>query len=213
MSIFTDNNKRYAEAGYSTIPIMPGAKRPGFLRSGMQTGLGRWAQFCETPATQKQLLEWTNKFVEAGIGVALGYNNVVGIDLDYGTGDVLAAIEEHIPHTDFIKRGQKGYTAFFRTNEKWPSRIFNIPKTPIEYDDNGRLKEESVCEVLSVGRQSVLPPTIHPGTGKAYEWDDLPLSAINPADLPLLPDDFIANITDALRKFGYTPTIAKIQTP
>ena len=207
-SSFKDNASRYLSAGYSVIPILPGAKRPGYNLNGQPQGLGRWAEFCKKQASDDVLLKWKAKNAGAGIGIALGYNNIVGIDLDYGTGDVLDAIESIIPDSPAVKRGAKGYTAFFRTETQWPSRIFNIPKVPEELDANGKPKEESVCEVLSLGRQSVLPPTVHPETNKPYTWDDHALCELDPLQLPLLPESFSDDMAEILKGFGYkAPTI------
>jgi hypothetical protein len=59
----------------------------------------------------------------------------------------------------------------------WP-RLRNLPIPTGVIGDDG--KEERV-EFHWQGRQSVLPPSLHPGTGKPYEWIN------NPLDNPPLP--------------------------
>jgi hypothetical protein len=59
----------------------------------------------------------------------------------------------------------------------WP-RLRNLPIPTGVIGDDG--KEERV-EFHWIGRQSVLPPSLHPGTGKPYEWIN------NPLDNPPLP--------------------------
>ena len=59
----------------------------------------------------------------------------------------------------------------------WP-RLRNLPIPTGVIGDDG--KEERL-EFHWIGRQSVLPPSLHPGTGKPYEWIN------NPLDNPPLP--------------------------
>jgi AraC-like DNA-binding protein len=59
----------------------------------------------------------------------------------------------------------------------WP-RLRNLPIPTGVIGNDG--KEERL-EFHWIGRQSVLPPSLHPGTGKPYEWIN------NPLDNPPLP--------------------------
>ena len=93
MSIFKDNAQKYLDAGYSPVPIAPGGKAPGYTQNGYVKGLTSWSLLCETPAAEYQLKTWCAEGIDAGIGLALGYNGVCAIDLDYGDGDIREAIE------------------------------------------------------------------------------------------------------------------------
>jgi hypothetical protein len=93
---------------------------------------------------------------EAGVCVATGFNNLVAIDID--DDELVAPILAVLPEGFVGKVGRKGLTAFLRSAEPMPS-------TP--YDDaNGH----RLIDFLSVGRQSVIPDTNHPDTGRPYEW-------------------------------------------
>ena len=61
-------------------------------------------------------------------------------------------------------------------------------------------------DLLAYGRQTVLPPTIHPDTGRPYAWIDEGSLVDTPLDqLPELPDDIAARLAEALAPFGYVP--------
>ena len=63
-----------------------------------------------------------------------------------------------------------------------------------------------VVEIIGPGRQTVLPPTIHPDTGEPYRWlTPDTLEDLRPQDLPLLPGNIADQITAALAPFGCQP--------
>src|SRR5262249_9938667 len=124
----------------------------------------------------------------AGIGIVCGETfSAIDIDCD---DEMRTAIEKVIPESLIGKRGRRGATWFYRGGNR-RSRKFLV---------NGR----TVCEVLGVGKQTVLPPSIHPDTGKPYEWTrgfEL-LDADWERDLPVLPDDIEDRIITAIRSCG-----------
>jgi len=196
MSIFSENAKKYWEAGYSVLPIQPGSKRPGFDRGDRKILIRGWQDWCKRQATREDASEWLAKVAEAGIGIALGYNNVVAIDLDYGTPLIMEAIESCLPGSEYKKVGAKGYTEFYRTEQPMKAKKFNL-----KLEEGG--KPVSVCEVLSTGNQTVIPPTIHPDTKQAYRWEGDPLCSVAPSQLPVLPASFVEDVKAALAPFGY----------
>lgn len=178
---------RYVERGYSSIPIVPGEKRPGDFRRGEWVGAFNWERFCDRLPSHFETDIWTG-WPDAGVCVALGKaSNLIAIDFDYGSPEVRAALERVLPPSPVRKTGLKGYTSFYRFNGL-PSRKFLV---------NG----QSVIEVLSHGKQTVLPPTIHP-EGMPYRWLTTDtLEDMSAADLPELPDDLIARIEQALAPY------------
>ena len=63
---------------------------------------------------------------------------------------------------------------------------------------------ERVLDLLCKGKRTVVPPTIHPSTGKAYVWlTDDALEHVLPENLPELPPDIGARLQAALEPFGY----------
>ena len=68
------------------------------------------------------------------------------------------------------------------------------------------INKATAVQVLSTGRQTVLPPSVHPDTKKPYAWDtEHTLYNVNPPDLPPLPEDYVARIEAILRPLGYEP--------
>ena len=115
---------------------------------------------------------------------------MVAIDIDFDQLDVIEAIELRWPST-VRKVGRKGYSAFYRASPAVKSRAF-------ESGTHGGV------DVLAHGRQSVLPPTLHPATGEAYRWltpRTLENTIID--ELPMLPDDIAAQLAEALEPFGF----------
>ncbi|MFG6500173.1 bifunctional DNA primase/polymerase [Sulfitobacter sp. 1A15106] len=196
-NIFAENAQRYIDAGYSPIPIMPGGKAPGYVQGGISRGLGSWSLFCDEAPNEAQLKNWSSDTVQAGIGLALGFNGLVAIDLDYGDGAIRDAIESVLPDSPFRKVGSNGYTQFYYC-PGMESRKLSLP-----IGENGKLM--SVCEILAHGKQTVIPPTIHP-SGKVYQWEDEDtfLTAVKPSDLPELPLNFYEEVVAALMQAGFT---------
>ncbi|MZR12673.1 hypothetical protein GQE99_06520 [Maritimibacter sp. DP07] len=215
MNTFSTYAKRYLEAGYSPIPIMPGTKRPGFLRAGQNGGFPRWQQFCEAQMGADQVHDLGLDHIEAGIGLALGYNNVVAIDIDIEDDIIRPVIDQIVPESPFVKRGAKGFTAFFRTENPMRAQKFKL-----RFAEDGSLERENgkpqpVVEILAHGSQTVIPPTIHPTANQPYVWldEDEGILSMCPAHmLPVLPEDFPARMADALRVYGHDESARRYKT-
>ena len=113
-------------------------------------------------------------------------SNIVALDRDYDTNgtDALDAI---IPPSPVKKKGAKGWTGFYRFNGE-RSCSFNI----------GGVR---VLDVLAAGRQTLMPGTLHPdGHTYIYLTEDI-LEDLDPADLPSLPNDFLAQVERVLAPY------------
>ncbi len=172
--------------GYSPLTILPGTKRPTEKE---------WSERCETPLDVQGIERLCREFPKAGVGVACGYGGLVAIDVDTDDPVIIAAIEAVLPEALITKRGKRGYTLFFRTSEPIHTRIFKTPKGHAK-------KGETIVEILALGRQTVLPPTIHPDTGKPYEWrTEETLFDTRLEDLPLVADDIDEKIEAAIAQW------------
>jgi len=161
----------------SVIPIMPGRKCPGEYINGIWRPMLNWTLYSKRLPNDKELDDFS-RWSDAGIGLCLGSTSgVIAIDRDYDQG-VWDDIEKVIPQSPIKKMGAKGYTGFFKFSGQ-KSRVFNV---------NGK----SVLEILSDGRQTVMPPTIHPDTGQPYKWISGSLDDLD--DLPEFPDDVIKEL-------------------
>jgi Bifunctional DNA primase/polymerase, N-terminal len=91
------------------------------------------------------------------------------------------------------KAGAKGETLFYFGPGIEKSMSWNIAN-------------KRVVDLIGPGRQTVLPPSIHPDTQAPYRWLGLDtLEDLAPDELPELSSDIIEKISAALRPFGYEP--------
>src|SRR5215831_5246883 len=182
------------ERGYATIPIMRDSKAPGFYCAGMRVPLLGW-QRRYLHGRQPNYMDhnlWGNG--DSGIGVVGGKasHGMVAIDIDTDDIAIKTAIVKVLPATPVKKVGAKGETSFYYGPDITVSRSWNI---------NGK----RVCDLITDGRQTVLPPTIHPGTGAPYRWVGDPLDLYAPDELPFLSADTIGNIDAVLIPLGWKP--------
>lgn len=182
---------KLVEKGFSAIPLIPAEKCPGRFIDDAWRPMFDWNRYCgRLPTTEYETPFW-DEWPDAGVGLALGFNNIIAVDIDTDDKAIIAAIMGVIGDSPCAKRGAKGKTLFFRG--KAESRSYNV---------NGL----RVCDLLGYGRQTVLPPSLHKNTGQAYIWIGYKaLSDISPEDLPELSDNAAELIADALRPFGYRP--------
>lgn len=196
-SPYSQTGERLIDMGYSAIPIMPGSKRPGNMSDRKWYGDMDWNRFCDRLPTHYETGVW-NKWPDAGVCVVLDHNIKV-IDVDTDDPEIRAAVMEVIPPPTVIKRGQKGFSAFYRGSPAIVNRPINL-RLPGGF-------ESRIVDLLAYGRQTVLPPTIHPDTGKPYEWEygGATLMEVAPEDLPELPDDIADRLVAAIERFGEVP--------
>jgi hypothetical protein len=197
ISPYAQAGARLVDNGYSAIPIMPGTKRPGSVSFGTWYGRTDWQVYCDRLPTDLETPIW-DKWPEAGVCVAVDWRLKV-IDIDTDEPAMMAAVLSVLPDSPVKKRGNKGFSAFYRGSRAIVSTPFSIAVPGLE-------RPMRVVDLLAHGRQTVLPPTIHPDLGKPYEWlttDTLIDTAID--QLPELPDDIAERIGAALAPFGYMP--------
>lgn len=123
-------------------------------------------------------------------------------DLDAAKAVVLDAFPGFDLSTAPIVKTGYGYRVFIRTLTPVPSRVLGrskdrikvkMPNAPVNAEQKKLLSDADIklgyrirpaweVEIMSEGRQVVLPPTIHPDTGKMFTWlrpftriEDIPL--------------------------------------
>lgn len=159
------------ERGYSVIALAGGQKYPT---------IKQWTRFCVIKPDESDHLHWMAS-PDANIGLCLGPSSgVVAVDFDNDIDGLHASIYPLLPPSPVIKRGKKGFTAFYKYSGEQSE----------QFSKNG----EVVFEILSKGRQTVLPPSIHPETGQPYKYDLTPLADFYAHDLPAIPSDVLAHI-------------------
>lgn len=136
------------DSGYSPLPLFK--KRPI---------IEAWSNYCDAPLTRKQISKISRDSPGAGIGLACGYAGLVAVDFDTDDPVIISIAREVFPESIVAKRGMKGRTdLYFADGATIQNRKFyGHDKKPF-------------LEVLSRGCQTVIPGTIHPDTGRPYEW-------------------------------------------
>lgn len=182
---------KLVDNGFAAIPCLPGSKRPGVYTMREWYGTSEWQRFCDRLPTEIETGIW-DKWRDAGVCVAIDHKLKV-IDIDTDDTELMNAVLSVLPDSEVKKRGAKGFSAFYRGSPAVVSQPFNVGK-------------DRIVDLLCHGRQTVVPPTIHPGTGLPYSWvsgDSLENVTID--QLPLLPDNIAQLIAEALEPFGYEP--------
>lgn len=147
------------ENGYRVMPVGPGTKVPGSFESGAWHPMRSWSRFCDSMPPEFVHEQW-EKWSDAGICVAHG--NVIGLDLDTDRQDVAEALHRAVEPPNVRRRGAKGWLGYYRPG----AGLDGLAARVRWYDAEGAIS----VELLLHGTQSVVPPTIHPGTGRPYQW-------------------------------------------
>ena len=189
--------KPFAEAaaqllamGYSPLP------------ANGQACVGKgWPERAKTPHTADEIEQFARSPKAYNIAVALGYDGLVIVDRDNddpAVRDALRPVFKRIYSRGGIpvaKFGSKGCTAFFRwEGDAFRNRSFS--------DKDGVV----LLEISGAGRETVVPPSIHPKTDRQYRWvTPRTLLDTSPHELPrLLPKDVQA-IEETLAPFMPPP--------
>ena len=138
-------------------------------RNSKNPAIEGWSKYCHTLATEDEIDKWS--LGNYNIGLALGpASGVVVLDIDTDDKEIL----DMCPRSPVVRRGKKGEARFF----KWTKDIPSISRPKID--------------ILSIGRQVILPPSIHPETKKHYVWLTVDtLENFDACDLPELDLSFM----------------------
>ncbi len=178
-NIYGNYAMKYYESGYNVIPLRPNTKIPA---------LTNWSNWCENRQESFQVENWAYSEANSNIGIPLGIaSNLIALDFDNDIDNLHESIVSLIQGSPVKKKGNKGFTAFYRYNGEMPKKWYKDGK--------------AVVELLSTGNQTVVPPSIHPDTKQPYIWiTPDTLFDIQANDLPFLPVNFIEQINYL---FGY----------
>lgn len=119
----------------------------------------QWGLTGELVITEAILRHWHEGQPWHNVGMALGHG-WIAIDIDHlqlAEAIVLGLVPPDAPG----KRARRGYTLIFRDDPQDPVRKTRTFLHPVS--------GEMLVEVLALGRQTVMPPSIHP-EGMPYEW-------------------------------------------
>ncbi len=193
-SIFAQTAPALIARGYSPLPILPGSKAPG--TDSLMRG---WTRWCSETPPPNFIAGWSS-YPDCGVGVCLG-QGLICIDIDQE--EIVGPLLAILPPSPVQKKGRKGLSAFYRGDtDKIRSRGFKT------------LEKVGLVDLLSEGKQTVLPPSIHPDTGEPYYWwTDDTLQDLSLSDLPELPDNIAEKIGEVLKAFGYDPEAERAMYP
>ncbi len=135
----------YVRLGFRIFPAQ--GKHPMF--SGWQA---------KATSETKQIAAWLRQYPQANWGLATG-NGLVVIDVDPRHGGMASLQELKSKYGDALKTvishtGGGGWHLIFRTSDKVRNAVNLLPGIDIRGD----------------GGLIILPPSIHPDTGRRYEW-------------------------------------------
>ena len=178
--------------GYSPLPISPLSKAPSEFRGGKWRPMQNWQRFRETPVSSFILRAW-GAWPECNIGILTGTRAtathvVACVDYDSDDPDTLDELQRSLPQTPVRKRGKRGHSGFYL-----------VPAGTIGF-------RTSIVELLTDTRQTVIPPSVHPDTGRPYQWlGEATLLNTPAAALPVLTEDDISRFRDTVESLTKSP--------
>jgi hypothetical protein len=155
---------RLAEKGIHVFPCLPHGKEP-------LTPKG----FLDASADPEQIARWCKQYPNGNIGIATGASGLTVLDVDCkphhngraAYAELLKQMPE-IKETLVARTGRGGLHLYYKTPEG------------VELPSNNSNKFAEGIDVLSRTGYVMAPPSIHPDTGKTYEF----INAVPPAEIP-----------------------------
>jgi hypothetical protein len=165
----------YRRQGYAPIPVKPAAKQP--LIAG-------WPRWCDELPSPELVAACARRYPDAGLAIACGpASGITALDLDDDIDGLHARIYETLGPSPVAKRGARAPTHFYRYNGERSRAL--------------RKNGQTVAEILAGKRLVIIPPTIHPDTGRPYTWlTHETLLDRDAASLPTLDADRLAAFFD-----------------
>lgn len=197
MAIFRDNAPLYWEAGLPVIPLKQW--NSPVSGAGKAPILSEWNQYGQHMPARAVREHWLENFPNSNIGLPFGpASGLCAIDIDTEDEEQVKAILAVLPKSPWIRIGKKGMGLVF----KWQGQ----KNFKLRDSDN-----HSIVEFLGFGNQMVMPPSVHPDTGKPYTancnlWEVLP-------SVPAMPLDIERELRTALGDRGYTLSTAGRSAP
>lgn len=154
--------------GYTPLPVLDGAKRPS-IATWQRV---RWP----SPVTddgERTVREQFEEYAGSGatnVGVSLGEASGMLIDVDVDHPAAMRMKDYFLPRT----RARHGRATAPASHYWYVASEGTLPGTR-RFKIPGEDGTATVSvELRTTGSQTVLPPSVHPGTGEVYEWVDAP---------------------------------------
>lgn len=187
----------YIKRGYAVTPI--GVSDKG---QGKRPLLTNYLDYDMGDDPTETVYKWFDDLGDkiTGLGVILGpkSQNLTCVDIDSEDQEIIEKMVKYF-HSPFRKRGGKGLSLFFQSDEK-NTRSYYKFKCP------GNL---GIIEVFYNKRQIVMPPSWYEGETN-YKWLDntVDFLATDPSDLPVLNSFHVERIGDLIG----SPSTAALNT-
>jgi len=181
MGVFGDWAQNYYDSGFSVLPVHP-KKKACFIE-------GWTNKFSFKFPSEKDQEHYVDKYADHSIGLATGESSgIVAIDFDYVDMADSQAIEDLIigslPYTPCIKKGAKGWTRFYRFDGE--VKNLGIDRFGVR-----------MVDILSTGRLTVIPPSLHSNDGTIYKWiGEFALLDIDANEIPLVTSEHIDQMVE-----------------
>ena len=153
--------KNYAPSYWSVgLPVIPLTKpMDGDKNLGKRPIHNSWSRWCTEMPDRETQQDWLYDKRAYNMGLAVGpESGIVIVDIDTMDPHLQQIVEGCLPHSPWQRIGRKGAVYAFRYNGE---KTFQIKA------EDGKV----IVELLSQGRQVVLPPSVHPETGMPYTAD------------------------------------------
>ncbi|MEP1340598.1 MAG: bifunctional DNA primase/polymerase [Ekhidna sp.] len=172
---FADNAEKYWGLGLDIVPGKPLTKQPA---------IKNWQAYLTNQPNISNRQEWQRKYSNYNICLLTGgellsdYQLVV---LDVDDDKLVPFVRSVLSEPRCAKRGKKGISYFCLV-----LKSENIKSTTLAGGQGlGNI------DVLAGGRCTVVPPSLHPDTGKPYEWVGASITEIDHNLLPVINKRFM----------------------
>lgn len=186
--IFSNEAQKYWDRGDSVVPIIPNTKK----------AIPNWSSYANSLPNLQTREKWLHKYAYCGIGLLTGTslgNGLIRGALDIDENDYVEPISRALGAFPSAKKGKKGLTIFFITEQGVKSMAIN--------SDGKR-----ITDVLLSGRQTIIPPTLHADTGLPYEWNGIPIYEVDPNALPHLSADDLRLLKEIIENQNHKAIMA-----
>jgi hypothetical protein len=171
-AIFAEHVEAYRAKGFWPRPIKPGTKA---------CKVSNW-QRSDTEIAPGELRGWNEKYAAYGIGLCLGSpfpdgTGLAALDIDQDSH--IRVGSELLGRAICGRVGNRSIAYFARLRGDGKYRSFKVKAAD-------GMPEVKIGELLCDRRLCVIPPTIHPDTGRPYTWLGASLLEIDYRDLPII---------------------------
>jgi len=183
--------RRLYQLGFGTIWLKPRSKQPA--ESGWTTGPREdWKAF------EKKYVPDANIGVRTGEASKIGNNYLACIDVDVKDPKYREVALEKLRSIT----GGKKFPTVLSGSGNGSRHLYCVTPQPFKMVTVAKEKDAWEICVYSSGRQMVLPPSVHPDTGKPYAWA---LPVVEEKDLPVMTFDEYESVKGPSKKKSASP--------